>query len=51
MEWLKNDEVKKVKKVNFLKASHIPLLWKDSPIEPFRYNPEVEKDKQDDRSL
>ena len=49
MEWLKNDEVEKTKKVNFLKASHIPLIWKDAPVEPFQYNPKVEKEEQADR--
>lgn len=33
-------------KVKFMKASHIPLLWKDAPIRPFRFNPKVEKEQQ-----
>ncbi len=33
------------KKVRTLKASHIPLLWKDSPVRPFRFNPKGEKDQ------
>ncbi len=33
------------KKVRVLKASHIPLLWKDSPVRPFRFNPKGGKDQ------
>ena len=33
------------KKVRVLKASHIPLLWKDSPVKPFRFNPKGGKDQ------
>ena len=33
------------KKVRLLKASHIPLLWKDSPVRPFRFNPKGGKDQ------
>ena len=33
------------KKVRTLKASHIPLLWKDSPVRPFRFNPKGGKDQ------
>lgn len=35
-----------VRKVKFMKASHIPLLWKDAPIRPFRFNPKIEKEQQ-----
>lgn len=35
-----------VQKVRFMKAAHLPLLWKDSPVKPFRYNPKAEKDEQ-----
>jgi chemotaxis protein histidine kinase CheA len=34
------------KKVNFMKAAHIPLIWKDSPFKPFRFNPKLEKEEQ-----
>jgi len=30
------------KKMKFLKASHLPLLWKDAPCKPFRFNPKAE---------
>ena len=33
------------KKVRTLKASHLPLLWKDSPVRPFRFNPKGGKDQ------
>ncbi|OWY64389.1 hypothetical protein B7486_47560 [cyanobacterium TDX16] len=33
------------KKVKFLKASHLPLLWKDAPCKPFRFNPKAEADQ------
>ncbi len=35
-----------VQKVRFMKAAHLPLLWKDSPVKPFRYNPKAQKDEQ-----
>ncbi|MBD2364819.1 hypothetical protein H6G36_27235 [Anabaena minutissima FACHB-250] len=34
------------RKVKFMKASHLPLLWKDAPIRPFRFNPKVPKKEQ-----
>ena len=34
------------KKVRFIKAQHIPLLWKDSPVLPFRFNPRLQKEEQ-----
>lgn len=44
LEFIKQAEP--ARKVKFMKASHIPLLWKDAPIRPFRFNPKVEKDQQ-----
>ncbi len=32
-------------KVRFMKASHLPLLWRDSPARPFRFNPKAGKDQ------
>ena len=29
-----------------MKASHIPLIWKDALVPPFRFNPTLEKDQQ-----
>ena len=34
---------------NILRANHIPILWKDSPVKPFRFNPRLDKDQQGDR--
>jgi hypothetical protein len=34
------------KKVRFMKASHLPLMWKDSPVKPFRFNPKTPKEEQ-----
>lgn len=33
-------------KVRFLKASHVPLLWSNPPVRPFRFNPRLEKEQQ-----
>ncbi len=33
-------------KAKFLKASHVPLFWKDSPVKPFRFNPKLDKEQQ-----
>ncbi|MBD2535414.1 hypothetical protein H6G97_40880 [Nostoc flagelliforme FACHB-838] len=44
LEFIKQAEP--ARKVKFMKASHIPLLWKDAPIRPFRFNPKLEKDQQ-----
>ena len=32
-------------RVKFMKASHIPLLWRDAPLQPFRFNPKAGKDQ------
>ncbi len=34
---------------NLTRANHVPLLWKDAPVRPFRFNPKIDKDKQGDR--
>jgi len=34
------------KKVNFMKASHLPVVWRDAPVRPFRFNPKLDKDTQ-----
>ena len=33
-------------KVRFMKASHIPLLWKDAIVPPFRFNPLLPKEER-----
>lgn len=30
-------------------AQHVPLMWRDAPVPPFRFNPKVDKDKQGER--
>ncbi len=44
LEYYKSLEQAKRKK--YASASHIPLLWKDAPVPPFRFNPKLEKDQQ-----
>jgi len=43
LEYIKQAEL--AKKIKFMKASHIPLLWRDSPVRPFRFNPKAGKDQ------
>jgi hypothetical protein len=33
-------------KVNFMKGSHVPLMWRDAPVRPFRFNPKLDKEHQ-----
>lgn len=44
LEFIKSAQLDK--KVNFMKASHIPVLWRDAPVPPFRFNPKLEKEAQ-----
>ena len=44
LEYIKQAEPEK--KVRFMKASHIPLIWRDSPVRPFKFNPRIEQGKQ-----
>jgi hypothetical protein len=44
LEYIKQAEL--ARKVNFMKASHIPLMWKDAPVNPFRFNPKIPKEEQ-----
>jgi hypothetical protein len=43
LEYIKQAEL--AKKVKFMKASHLPILWKDSLVKPFRFNPKAESDQ------
>jgi hypothetical protein len=43
LEYIKQAEP--ARKVRFMKASHIPLFWKDSPVKPFRFNPKAGKEQ------
>lgn len=38
-------------KVRYMKASHVPLLWKDAPVRPFRFNPKAAKEEQGKRAF
>ncbi|MDZ8264524.1 hypothetical protein [Nostoc sp. ChiQUE01b] len=38
-------------KVRYMKASHVPLLWKDAAVRPFRFNPKVAKEEQGKRAF
>lgn len=38
-------QVEPVVKVRFMKAAHLPLLWKNSSVRPFRYNPRLGKEQ------
>jgi hypothetical protein len=33
-------------KVKFMKASHVPVIWRDAPVRPFRFNPKAPKENQ-----
>jgi hypothetical protein len=33
-------------RVQFMKASHIPVLWPDAAVEPFRFNRKLDKQQQ-----
>ncbi|MEW5856943.1 MAG: hypothetical protein AB1861_06125 [Cyanobacteriota bacterium] len=44
LEYIKSAPVDK--KVNFMKASHIPVMWRDAPVPPFRFNPKLDKETQ-----
>jgi hypothetical protein len=43
LEYIKQAEP--AKKVKFMKGSHLPLLWKDAPVKPFRFNPKAGKEQ------
>jgi len=44
LEYIKSAEADK--KVRFMKASHVPIMWRDSPVRPFKFNPKLEKEQQ-----
>ena len=44
LDYIKQAEVQS--KVNFMKASHLPVLWRDGPVKPFRFNPKAAKEEQ-----
>jgi len=44
---IKDKDTDVARKVRFLKASHIPVLWRDSVVKPFRFNPRLAKEGAD----
>jgi hypothetical protein len=42
LEYIKQAEP--IKKLKFMKALHVPLIWRDAPASPFRFNPKVPKE-------
>lgn len=44
LELVKQSEL--YRRVKFMKASHVPVIWKDAPVKPFRFNPKIDKDQQ-----
>lgn len=38
-------------RVRFMRANHIPLSWRDSPVKPFRFNPKLPKDQDQGRPM
>ena len=44
LDSLKNTEIgQKVKK---FKTNHLPVIWQDAPVRPFRFNPKQDKEEQ-----
>ena len=39
-------QAESLRRTRILKASHIPLIWRDTPIKPFRFNPKAEPKDQ-----
>jgi hypothetical protein len=44
LEFVKKSDI--TKRVKYMKASHVPLFWRDAPAPPFRFNPKLPKEKQ-----
>ena len=44
LEYIKKSDI--TKRVKYMKASHIPLFWKDALVPPFRFNPKAPKEQQ-----
>ncbi|BDA73606.1 hypothetical protein RIVM261_038670 [Rivularia sp. IAM M-261] len=44
LEYVKKSDI--TKRVRYMKASHIPLFWRDSLVPPFRFNPKIPKEQQ-----
>ncbi len=46
LEYINREETSVISKAKFLKASHVPLIWRDAPARPFRFNPKASKEQQ-----
>jgi hypothetical protein len=46
LDYIKREETSTLSKVKFMKASHVPVLWRDAPVRPFRFNPKTPKEQQ-----
>jgi hypothetical protein len=44
LEWIKQAEAKQ--RVKFMKPAHLPVLWKEAPVRPFKYNPRAEEQEK-----
>ncbi len=44
LEYIKQGDLSK--KVKITKATHVPIIWKESPVQPFRFNPKLKKEEQ-----
>src|SRR5579883_2883037 len=46
LEYIKREDTSSLSRMMFMKASHVPLLWRDAPVRPFRFNPKAPKEQQ-----
>lgn len=44
LEWIKQADA--AKRVKFMKPAHLPVLWKQAPVKPFKYNPKAEEQEK-----
>jgi hypothetical protein len=44
LEFVKKSDISK--RVKYMKASHVPLFWRDAVVPPFRFNPKIPKEQQ-----
>jgi hypothetical protein len=49
LEFIKQAELER--KVKFMKASHVPLLWKDTILPAFKFNPKLPKETDQGKPL
>ena len=44
LDYLKNTEINQ--KVKTFKTNHLPVIWQDAPVRPFRFNPKQDPEQQ-----